>query len=312
MLQIGSRREEVKIIQRQLNALGFNCGIVDGDFGPITKMAVVAFQRTKGLTDDGVIGTITATALDKAIASKQAVMYLKRGAESTNVKVAQAKLKALGFSPGPIDGIFGGRTESAVIAFQQSKQILDDGIAGPQTLGLLESSYDKITTKSTPVQTLPVNKLIIRQFPNHFNQVPKRTQTKFGTLHHQAGMFPDTVEGINKLHMEVNGWSGGGYSVWVNTAGEAFLLRPLDLVGAHTYGLNDIAIGVCLQGNLSETEPTQAQLDCLAWLIPYMESLCPGIKWIGHKEAVQYSEYARPTACPGEKFPLAEIEAKYN
>jgi hypothetical protein len=49
----------------------------------------------------------------------------------------QQQLAAAGFNPGPIDGIFGARTASAVRAFQSARGLKVDGIAGPQTMGAL-------------------------------------------------------------------------------------------------------------------------------------------------------------------------------
>lgn len=45
----------VKILQERLRVHGYNVS-VDGDFGPKTKAAVVAFQEKRGLKPDGVIG----------------------------------------------------------------------------------------------------------------------------------------------------------------------------------------------------------------------------------------------------------------
>lgn len=56
---------QVKTLQRLLNALGYDCGAVDGSFGPATRAAVVAFQKAKGLTVDSVVGKATWTALLK-------------------------------------------------------------------------------------------------------------------------------------------------------------------------------------------------------------------------------------------------------
>ena len=55
---------------------------------------------------------------------------LKKGSTDPAVRDLQAALKALGHDPGPIDGIFGARTESAVRAFQQQREIAVDGIVG--------------------------------------------------------------------------------------------------------------------------------------------------------------------------------------
>ncbi|MGH2840719.1 MAG: peptidoglycan-binding domain-containing protein, partial [Solirubrobacteraceae bacterium] len=58
---------------------------------------------------------------------------LKKGSKGQAVEDLQEALKALGFSPGKVDGIFGAATEKAVKAFQASVGIDADGIVGPIT-----------------------------------------------------------------------------------------------------------------------------------------------------------------------------------
>ena len=54
---MGDHGEDVKKLQ---TALGLTA---DGDFGPMTKNAVVAFQKKKGLYADGIVGKQTWAAL---------------------------------------------------------------------------------------------------------------------------------------------------------------------------------------------------------------------------------------------------------
>lgn len=62
-LNIGSKGKDVKKLQERLKKLGFNPGVVDGDFGPGVQAAVLAFQKSKGLLADGNAGPITLNAL---------------------------------------------------------------------------------------------------------------------------------------------------------------------------------------------------------------------------------------------------------
>ena len=49
------------------------------------------------------------------------------------VRTLQTALQQAGFNPGPIDGLFGPKTEAAVIAYQDAKGLEVDGEVGPQT-----------------------------------------------------------------------------------------------------------------------------------------------------------------------------------
>ena len=61
--QRGSKGEEVKQIQTGLKELDYYRGPIDGDFGGGTEAAVKAFQKTEGLTPDGIVGDKTWKAL---------------------------------------------------------------------------------------------------------------------------------------------------------------------------------------------------------------------------------------------------------
>ncbi|WP_366934908.1 peptidoglycan-binding protein [Pyxidicoccus fallax] len=58
-LRPGAKGEPVRALQQRLNTLGFNSGTADGSFGPKTEAAVKAFQKSRGLTADGIVGPKT-------------------------------------------------------------------------------------------------------------------------------------------------------------------------------------------------------------------------------------------------------------
>jgi hypothetical protein len=67
---------------------------------------------------------------------------LQRGSPSgSDVESLQVVLDQLGYSPGPLDGQFGRRTEAAVKAFQSDHQLTVDGLVGPLTWTAVVNSY---------------------------------------------------------------------------------------------------------------------------------------------------------------------------
>ena len=66
VLKQGSSGPEVTALQTKLKQLGFDPNGVDGHFGPGTAAALIAFQKSKGLTADGKAGPTTMAALQAA------------------------------------------------------------------------------------------------------------------------------------------------------------------------------------------------------------------------------------------------------
>ena len=69
ILTQGSSGEAVKRLQSALASAGHSPGPADGVFGLATVRALEAFQRSAGLTADGVYGARTKTALEHALTS---------------------------------------------------------------------------------------------------------------------------------------------------------------------------------------------------------------------------------------------------
>jgi len=139
----GARGPAVEDIQRRLLRLGYKLGPtgVDGVFLGMTRDAVLSFQSTLGLSEDGVVGDDTWAALvDETFTLGDRTLYLRLPHfHGKDVKAAQEALNALGFACGDLDGIFGAFTERAVREFQRNSGIPADGILGLETIHALVS-----------------------------------------------------------------------------------------------------------------------------------------------------------------------------
>jgi len=66
-LRSGAAKEAVTVLQRQLKALGYYQGELDGVYGPGTEGAVSQFQRDSNLGVDGIVGCDTQVAINEAL-----------------------------------------------------------------------------------------------------------------------------------------------------------------------------------------------------------------------------------------------------
>jgi len=117
--------------------LGYQLGPtgVDGVFLGRTRDAVLSFQSTLGLSEDGVVGDETWAALvDETFLLGDRMLYLRLPHfHGKDVALAQVALNSLGFACGDLDGIFGAYTERAVREFQRNSGLSADGILGTTT-----------------------------------------------------------------------------------------------------------------------------------------------------------------------------------
>jgi len=76
------------------------------------------------------------------------------GASGEQAKRIQLRLQALGRYRGPVDGLFGGGTESAVKAFQSEAGLVVDGVVGPVTwTKLFDDAFAPPSIVAAPVDT---------------------------------------------------------------------------------------------------------------------------------------------------------------
>jgi peptidoglycan hydrolase-like protein with peptidoglycan-binding domain len=150
-ISAGADGPEVATIQQRLQVHGFAIGTIDGSYGSRTTSAVSAFQQSKGLKSDGIVDKETWTALaaepaptsdnlqsnapiqNSAPVPGNPATALTKGAAGSKVKTLQVRLEIQGYNPGPIDGIFGARTATAVKKFQEYKGLTADGVVDETT-----------------------------------------------------------------------------------------------------------------------------------------------------------------------------------
>lgn len=159
-LKVGSTGDLVKGLQRALMGTGLVLrGGADGVFGNATSGVLIAFQKTNGLPQTGVVSEQEATLLalggTTPAATPQGVtsptgfpVYGERGARVTALQNA---LIAAGISfAGGADGAFGAATAGAIIEFQRRSGLTPTGKLDETTANRLGSAPAPAPAPQTP------------------------------------------------------------------------------------------------------------------------------------------------------------------
>jgi peptidoglycan hydrolase-like protein with peptidoglycan-binding domain len=145
---------KVAAVQVALKRLGLYSATVDGVRGPLTKTAIVHFQRRRGLAVDGVVGPQTRRAFGKRGRPAFGSRTMKRGDRGWDVAAMQYILARRGYPPGAIDAVFGPMTDTALRNFQRAYGLSADGLVGPQTIAALRHGR---ASRGIPGGTTPVS-----------------------------------------------------------------------------------------------------------------------------------------------------------
>jgi peptidoglycan hydrolase-like protein with peptidoglycan-binding domain len=113
---------------------------IDGIFGPVTKAAVEAFQKTAGLAVDGIVGPLTWAKLGGDGPEPPTLASGSTGAVVQKLQTALNEGRG-SFAPSSnpvlaVDGKYGPMTATAVEGAQRQGHISVDGIVGLQTWAL--------------------------------------------------------------------------------------------------------------------------------------------------------------------------------
>lgn len=130
--------DDVKELQKLLNNANGAGLAPDGKFGKLTKNAVKAYQKAKGLTQDGIAGKKTVTALGGNWTVFERVLKdTAPNMQGEDVRALQILLNGVARATLEVDGDFGTKTAAAVRSYQGAKGLAVDGAAGKNTITAL-------------------------------------------------------------------------------------------------------------------------------------------------------------------------------
>ena len=227
-LQLGSTGDDVRTLQIRLNRISDNYPAIPkismpfGVFSYDTDEAVKEFQRTFGLTPDGIVGSATwyniqqiynsvkrlnelnSEGISLEEVTAQFPSALGEGDSNIGVSSLQYYLSYLSdfYDSIPsvdIDGVFGPSTTSAVIAAQNEFGLTPDGVVGEDTWEAIYNAYIGIV-RTIPVKYVEGNTI---PFPGVFLRV--------GVEAEAVRVLQEYLNYISQFYPEIPSVSPTGY-----------------------------------------------------------------------------------------------------
>jgi peptidoglycan hydrolase-like protein with peptidoglycan-binding domain len=130
----------VQNVQAKLQQAGVYTGRIDGIWGTDSDAALERFQQQHQLQVTGQLNEATAATLGLNPATLLAATTPVPAPPPADhllpasVRAVQARLGTLGFYNGPVDGVWGQGTETAIQGFQRARSLPPDGQLGPATV----------------------------------------------------------------------------------------------------------------------------------------------------------------------------------
>lgn len=155
LLKVGSRGGSVQDVQKKLVALGYNVGSTgaDGIFGNATKNAVIKFQKSVGISQDGIVGSVTLTKLNEAYNNRnkgQSVTSTTSYVGKDYVRKAQVHMNNFAGAGLATDGLWGANSRKGLVKCLQralnkdyGAKLVEDGILGAASKKVLGNHYVK-------------------------------------------------------------------------------------------------------------------------------------------------------------------------
>lgn len=143
-------------------------------------------------------------------------------------------------------------------------------------------------------------KPIIKDYGLNFRSLSDLIRVDKIVIHHTGDEVDDdlSAEEIHRIHL-ANDWAGIGYHYVIRKNGRIEQGRPEWAIGSHAYGENWHTIGVHCCGNFCIAEPTQFQIESLAYLVGW---LCDKYGLIPSDKTVVGHCDINATACPGDNL----------
>jgi hypothetical protein len=202
---------------------------------------------------------------------------------------AQRELASRGFQTGALDGKFGPRTSSALVAFQVSAGLHRTGRLDAATSAAL--SRPALPSGAGAILLQGSRKHVVDEIVLHCSATPREWM--------REKTFRERFEEIRRWHMKDRGWRNIGYHWVIDRDGKILPGRTESEIGAHVVEKNAGTLGICLIGGHGSSSRDRFEDHFTAAQDAAARSLIDEIRVRTRIARISgHNEYAKK-ACPG-------------
>lgn len=202
--------DQKRIVQEGLQAEGFYNGDIDGVFGSGTRGAIRDYQsslgvkRTGYLTDEQTADLMRAAPEYADLAEDDLRLFeidFHEDLTPPEIRDLQTRLTDQGYDAGPVDGVIGGQTRTAVAAYKS-----DEGLDGPARATSRLLAYMTETGPAPAPSGTADPRLALQDAPEPEDEgpTPVASQTRYDILGLGLGVLADQSAAIISENLETD------------------------------------------------------------------------------------------------------------
>ena len=178
-------KQEIKLIQAQLKVAGFDPGSMDGALGAKTMSALRRLQSGCANLKDVFENPTSGISQQSGAMQTPKQSVADKFSSADEIRLIQVRLKDAGFDVGPVDGVMGSKTKSALVRFQSGCAMVKEWSA---------TLENQVQTSDRMPNPMPVSEKQLQPAPSKASPATESVRDESGKMNAAADKSPGKEE----------------------------------------------------------------------------------------------------------------------
>ena len=178
-------KQEIKLIQAQLKVAGFDPGSMDGALGAKTMSALRRLQSGCANLKDVFENPTSGISQQSGAMQTPKQSVADKFSSADEIRLIQVRLKDAGFDVGPVDGVMGSKTKSALVRFQSGCAMVKEWSA---------TLENQVQTSDRMPSPMPASEKQLQPAPSKASPATESVRDEAGKMNAAADKSPGKEE----------------------------------------------------------------------------------------------------------------------